>query len=72
MALLRNILREGYRLSRKHAAEELDPLVESRVQGIQGLEGSEVSVFLEEVCRRANAELHRRRAGGDPGCHRSR
>jgi DNA-directed RNA polymerase specialized sigma24 family protein len=53
----KNILREGYRVNRKHAAEELDLSVESPSQGIQGLEGSEVSVFLEEVCRRANAEL---------------
>jgi DNA-directed RNA polymerase specialized sigma24 family protein len=53
----RNILREGYRVDRKHAAEELDLSVESRVQRIQGLAGNEVSVFLEEVCRRADAEL---------------
>ena len=53
----KNILREGYRVSRKYAAEELNLSVESHVHGIQGLEGSEVSVFLEEVCRRANAEL---------------
>jgi len=53
----RNILRDGYRVDRKHAAEELDDSVESPVQGIQGLEGSEMSVFLEEVCRRADAEL---------------
>jgi DNA-directed RNA polymerase specialized sigma24 family protein len=53
----KNILRDGYRVSRKYAAEELDLSVESHVQGIQGLEGSEVSVFLEEVCRRANTEL---------------
>jgi len=51
------ILLEGYRVNRKHAAEELDFSVQSRVQGIQGLEGNEVSVFLEEVCRRADAEL---------------
>jgi DNA-directed RNA polymerase specialized sigma24 family protein len=53
----KKILLEGYRLSRRHAAQELDPLVESPVQGVQGLEGSEVSVFLGEVCGRANAEL---------------
>ena len=53
----RKILQEGYRVSRKHAAEELDPSVEARVRGIQGLEGNEVNVFLEEVCRRADAEL---------------
>jgi DNA-directed RNA polymerase specialized sigma24 family protein len=53
----RNILRDGYRVDRKHAAEELDLSVESPVQGVQGLEGSEVSVFLDEVCRRADAEL---------------
>lgn len=53
----RNILREGYRADRKHAAEELDLSVESRVQRIQGLAGNEVSVFLEEVWRRADAEL---------------
>lgn len=53
----KNILREGYRISRKHAAEELDPAVESPVQNVQGLGGSEVNVFLEEVCRRAEAEL---------------
>jgi len=38
---------------------KLDLAVESRVQSIQGLEGNEVSVFLEEVCRRAGAELQR-------------
>ena len=56
----KNVLREGYRTSLKHAAEELDLCVESPIQGIrgiQGLEGSEVSVFLEEFCQRANAEL---------------
>ncbi len=53
----KNILREGYRTSRKHTAEELDSSVESPTQGIQGLKGSEVSVFLEEVCRRATVEL---------------
>lgn len=56
----KNILREGYRINRKYAAEELDPSVESPeqgIQGVQGLEGSEVNVFLEEVCRRAEAEL---------------
>jgi DNA-directed RNA polymerase specialized sigma24 family protein len=53
----KNVLLEGYRASRKHAADELDLSVESPIQRIQGLEGSEVSVFLEEVCRRANAEL---------------
>jgi hypothetical protein len=35
----------------------LDSSVESPVQGVQGLGGSEVNVFLEEVCRRAEAEL---------------
>lgn len=51
------ILLDSYRVNRKHAAEELDFPVESRVQSIQGLEGSEVSVFLEEVRHRADAEL---------------
>lgn len=53
----KKILLEGYRVNRKHVAEELDLSVESPVQGLQGLKGTEVSVFLEEVCRRANAEL---------------
>ncbi len=53
----RNILQEGYRITRKHAAEELDISVDSRVRRIQGLEGNEVNVFLEEVCQRADAEL---------------
>lgn len=53
----RKVLLEGYRVSRKHAAEELGLSVESPVQGIQGLKGSEVNVFLKEVCRRADAEL---------------
>lgn len=53
----RNILREGYRTDRKHTAEELDLSLKSRVQGIRGLAGTEVSVFLEEVRRRADAEL---------------
>jgi DNA-directed RNA polymerase specialized sigma24 family protein len=53
----KNILREGYRANRKHAAKESIVSVESRVRGIQGLEGNEASVFLEEVCRRADAEL---------------
>lgn len=55
----RNVLLEGYRVSRKHAAEELDLSVESHVQSMQGLEGSEVSVFLEEVCRRAEVDLRK-------------
>lgn len=53
----KKVLLDAYRVNRKHAAEELDLSVESPVQGIQGLKGSEVSVFLEEVCDRANAEL---------------
>jgi len=53
----KNILLEGYRVNRKHAAEELDPSAEPRVRRIQGLEGNEVSVFLEEVRRRADTEL---------------
>ena len=53
----KNILREGYRVSRKYAAEELDLSVESHVQGIQGLEGNEARIFLEEICRHADAEL---------------
>lgn len=53
----RNILQEGYRITRKHAAEELDISVDSRVRRIQGLEGNEANVFLEEVCQRADAEL---------------
>jgi hypothetical protein len=53
----KKILLEGYRVNRKHAAEELDLSVESPVQGVQGLKGTEVSIFLGEVCRRANAEL---------------
>src|SRR5260370_32712539 len=53
----KNILLEGYRANRKHAAGDSVPAVESRVKGIQGLEGNEVSVFLEEVCRRADSEL---------------
>jgi len=52
----RKILLEGYRVNREHAAEDPD-VVESRVQAIQGLRGNEVSVFLEEVCRRAATEL---------------
>lgn len=53
----KKILLEGYRVSRKHAAEESGCAVESRLKGIQGLEGNEVRVFLEEVCLRADAEL---------------
>ena len=53
----KNILREGYRASRKYAAEESTVSVEPRVRGIQGLEGNEARVFLEEVCRRGDAEL---------------
>ncbi len=53
----KKILLEGHRVSRKHAAGASGFAVESRVKGIQGLEGNEVSVFLEEVCRRADAEL---------------
>src|SRR5205809_7688089 len=52
----RKILLDGYRVRRDHAAEDPD-LVESRVQAIQGLKGNEVRVFLEEVLRRADAEL---------------
>lgn len=53
----KKILLEGYRVSRKHAAEDSAPAVKSPVKGIQGLEGNEVSVFLEQVCRRGDAEL---------------
>ena len=53
----KKILLEGYRVSRKHAAEDSVLAVQSRVKGVQGLEGNEVNVFLEEVCRRADAEL---------------
>ena len=53
----KNILLEGYRVSRKHAAEDSVLAAESRVRGIQGLEDNEVSVFLEEVCRHADTEL---------------
>jgi DNA-directed RNA polymerase specialized sigma24 family protein len=53
----RNILFDDYRGSRKHATEAPVLSVESRVRGIQGLEGSEARVFLEEVCRRADSEL---------------
>ena len=53
----RKILQEGYRADHKHAAEELDVSVKPRVRSIQGLEGNEVNVFLEEVCQRADAEL---------------
>jgi DNA-directed RNA polymerase specialized sigma24 family protein len=53
----KNILLEGYRLSRKHAADHSVLPVESRARGIQGLEGNEARVFLEEVCRRADTEL---------------
>lgn len=67
----KNVLLEGYRTNRKHAAEELDLSVESRIQGVQGLEGSEVSVFLEEVCRRADAELQQEeRAAIQAAIHR--
>src|SRR5216683_7118740 len=53
----KKVLLEGYRVSRKHAAEELDLSSDSPIQSVQGLKGSEVSVFLEEVCRRAETEL---------------
>jgi DNA-directed RNA polymerase specialized sigma24 family protein len=53
----KNILREGYRTNRKHAVEAPIDSVESSVRGIQGLEGDEARIFLEEVCRRADAEL---------------
>jgi len=53
----KKILLEGYRVNRKHAADDSAISIESRVRGIQGLEGNEASVFLEEVCRRADAEL---------------
>lgn len=52
----RKILLDGYRVRPEHAGEDPD-LVESRMQAIQGLKGNEVSVFLEEVCRRGAAEL---------------
>jgi DNA-directed RNA polymerase specialized sigma24 family protein len=52
----RKILLGSDRVRREHAGEDPD-LVESRVQAIQGLMGNEVSVFLQEVCRRADAEL---------------
>jgi DNA-directed RNA polymerase specialized sigma24 family protein len=53
----RKILFGGHRERRKHAAEELGISVGSRMQEIKGLEGTEVSVFLEEVRCRADAEL---------------
>jgi DNA-directed RNA polymerase specialized sigma24 family protein len=53
----KNILRESYRTNRKHAAEGANVSVESRVRGVQGLEGNEARVFLEEVYHRADAEL---------------
>lgn len=54
----KKILLEGYRVSRKRAAEGSGLEVESRVKRIQGLEANEARVFLKEVCRRADAELH--------------
>jgi len=53
----RKVLLDAYPVNREHGAEYPD-LVGSRVQALQGLKGNEVSVFLEEVCRRAAAELH--------------
>lgn len=53
----KKILFEGYRANRKHAAEELNASVKSHVQAFQGLEGSEVNIFLKEVYQYANAEL---------------
>ncbi len=53
----KKILLEGYRVSRKHAPEGSALAGESRVKGIQGLEGDEVTVFLGEVCHRAYEEL---------------
>jgi len=53
----RKIRLEGYRDGLKHAGTELPPGAGARVQSVKGLEGSEVNVFLEEVRRRAEAEL---------------
>ncbi len=53
----KKVLLEGYRVGRKHGAEELDLSVASPTQSVQGLEGSEVSVFLREVCSHADKEL---------------
>jgi DNA-directed RNA polymerase specialized sigma24 family protein len=53
----KRILLEGYRVNRKHAAEDSTLSGDSRVKGIQGLEGNEARVFLEEVCRRGDTEL---------------
>jgi len=55
----RNILHEGYRESKNHVSCELDPMMESSAPGMKGLEGTELAVFLSEVCSRAEAELLR-------------
>jgi len=51
------ILYEEYRRKEKHAGNELDPNLEAPIQEVKGLEGTEVFIFLEEVRRRAKAEL---------------
>lgn len=53
----RKILYEEYRRKGKHAGIELNPNLQTPIQEVKGLKGTEVCVFLDEVRRRAKAEL---------------
>jgi len=53
----RKILQAKYRERQKHAADELSDVVEAPERSMQGLNGDEVRLFLEEVGRVAEAEL---------------
>ena len=53
----RHILQQGIRSDQKHSADSLSPALEHPVQNVQGLQGHEVNVFLDEVRQRAEEEL---------------
>jgi DNA-directed RNA polymerase specialized sigma24 family protein len=53
----RHILRQGVRTELKHCGDELSPDVEHPDQNVQGLQGHEVRIFLDEVRQKAEEEL---------------
>lgn len=53
----RNIYLDGCRKVRNYSSYELDNVMESPVHRVNGLEGNEITIFLEEVHKRAEVEL---------------
>lgn len=53
----RKVLQESFKEHRRHSCIELNPEMKTYLQKVNGLEGSEVQVFLDEVCHHAKAEL---------------